>query len=211
MVSGRQRRAGADHELQPIEAELVEDRHEHAGAAGAIERLLRQARSAVPAPPGIARARNFMASSARRALGAAGVEDAEEHLRGEFLQVARHGDQHGRRTLEQGRRQIFRAFPEMRDEPRDQRQRHRDVAAEHMAERQVADGAMRLLCERRIVIDEVRGRRQMLAVGDQRALRMAGGARRIDDEGGRVGVEQRRLLLEPGEVRLARPARATAS
>ena len=85
--------------------------------------------------------------------------------------------------------QIFRIFAEMRNEARDQRQRHRDVAAEHMAERQVADRAVLLLRQRRIVLDDVRGRGEMLAVGDQRALGMAGGAGGVDDEGRGVRVQ----------------------
>src|SRR6201981_3643053 len=46
----RQRRAGAEHELQLVEAELVEDRHEHARAAGAVERVVYKAHPAAPAP-----------------------------------------------------------------------------------------------------------------------------------------------------------------
>ena len=90
---GRQRRAGADHELQPVKAELVEDRHEHARAAGAVERLARKACLAVPAPSRVS-ARKPQGEIGGGALAAAGIEDAEQHLRGEFLQVARHGEQH---------------------------------------------------------------------------------------------------------------------
>ena len=71
---------------------------------------------------------------------------------------------------------VFRVFAEMRDQPRDQRQRDRDVAAEHMAERQVDDRAVLLLRQRRIMVDDIRGGGEMLAVGDQRTLGMAGGA-----------------------------------
>ena len=166
---GRQWRAGADHELQPVEAELVEDRHEHACTAGAVERLARKACLAVPAPSRVA-ARKPQGEIGGGALAAAGVENADQHLRGEFLQVARNGEQHRRRDFEQCRRQVFRTLAEMRHEARDQRQRDRDVAAKHVAERQVGHGAVRLLRERRIVLDQVRGGGEMLAVGDQRAL-----------------------------------------
>ena len=198
---GRQRGAGADHELQPVEAELVEDGHEHARTAGTVERLARKARLAVPAPPRVS-ARKPQGEIGGGALAVAGIENAEQHLRGEFLQVARHGEQHRGCGLEQRRRQVFRAFAEMRDETRDQRQRHRDIAAEHVAERQVGHRAVRLLRQRRIMLDQVRGGGEMLAVRDQRALGMTGGARCIDDEGGVSRVETPRLLLQPGKVGL---------
>ena len=52
------------------------------------------------------------------------------------------------------------------------------------------------------MFDQVRGGGEMLAVRDQRALGMTGGARRIDDEGGIVRIEPVRLLLQPGEIGL---------
>ena len=88
----------------------------------------------------------------------------------------------------------------MRHEARDQRQRHGDVAAENMAERQVGDGAMRFLRQRRIVIDEVDGGGEMLAMGDERALGMAGGAGRVDDEGRIARDALRDLRLQPIQI-----------
>ena len=52
------------------------------------------------------------------------------------------------------------------------------------------------------MLDQVRGGGEMLAVGDQRTLGMAGGARRIDDEGGLFRIEPSRLLLQPCKVGL---------
>ncbi len=60
---GRQRRAAADHQLELVEAELVEDRPEHAGPAGAIERVPPPAGPAVPAPP------RMVAREAHREIG----------------------------------------------------------------------------------------------------------------------------------------------
>jgi hypothetical protein len=196
----RQRRAGAEHELQLVEAELVEDRHEHARAAGAVERVVYKAHPAAPAPSRVT-ARKADREMRGPALDAAGVEDAEEHLRSEFLQVARHGEQNGRCRFEQGRRQVLRVLAEMRHEARDQRQRDGEIASDHVAERQIADRAVGLLRQRGIVVDDVRGRREMLAMGHQRAFGLTGGARGIDDEGGRVRVEPCNPVFEPGEIR----------
>ena len=69
--------------------------------------------------------------------------------------------------------EVLDVLAEMRDQPRHQRQRHRDVAPEHVTERQIDDGTMLLLGKRRIVVDEVAGGGEMLAVRDQRALGMA--------------------------------------
>ncbi len=85
----------------------------------------------------------------------------------------------------------------MRNEARDQRQGHGDVAAEHVAERKVDDRAMLLVGERRVMVDHVRGRRQMLAVSDQCALRMTGRAGGVDDEGGLLRPHLLHLPLEP--------------
>ena len=90
----------------------------------------------------------------------------------------------------------------MRNEARDQRQGHGDVATEHVAERKIDDRAMLLFDERRIVVDHVRGRRQMLAVDDQRALRMTGGAGGVDDEGGLLRPHLPHLPLEPRRIGL---------
>jgi hypothetical protein len=99
----RQWRAGADHQLELVKSQLVEKRQEDAGAAGAIERAFGEAPRAVPAPPRVC-ARELHGDFRARALDAAGISDAEQHLCGEPLQIARHGEQDRRRGLEQGRR-----------------------------------------------------------------------------------------------------------
>ena len=75
----------------------------------------------------------------------------------------------------------------MRNELRNQRQGDGDVAAEHVAHRQEYDGPVRLLAKRRIVRNHGVGRGEMLAMADQRAFRMAGGAGGVDDESGIIG------------------------
>ena len=87
-------------------------------------------------------------------------------LRRELLQVARHGEQHGGRDLEQRARQVFDVLAEVRHQLRQQRQRHRDVAPEDVAQREVGDRPVRALGQRRVVLDQVERRGQMLAVRD---------------------------------------------
>ena len=88
------RHSGADCELQPVQAELVEDRYEHAGAASAVEGRVSKPGLAAPAALGVL-ARNSHGDSCTGALEAAGVVNAEQDLRGEFLQVAGNGEQDG--------------------------------------------------------------------------------------------------------------------
>ena len=124
-----------------------------------------------------------MATIIDHALEAARIEDADQYVRGEFLQIARHGEQDGRRNLEQRRREVFRVLAEMRHEARDQRQGHGDIPPKDMTGRQVDHRPVLSCGERRIVCDEVGGRGEMLAVGDEGALGVPGRARRVDDEG----------------------------
>ena len=125
-------------------------------------------------------------------------------MRCEFLQVARDGEHHGRRDLKQRRREVLGVLAEMRHQLRHQRQRDGDVAAEHVAHRQIDDCAMRLLAQCRIMRDDGVGGGKVLAMADQRTLRMTGRARSIDDES-RVGRRKScQFLLEPREVRLFR-------
>ncbi len=180
---GRQRGAAADHELQPVEAELVEDRPENQRPQHLVGGFPQSGRGAVPAAAYML-AREPHRQFVGAALDAAGIEHADQDVRGELLQIARHGEHHRRRNLEQSRCEILRVLAEMRHQLRHQRQRDGDIAAEHMAHRQIDDGAVRLLAQSRIVRDHSVGGGKMLAVADQRALRMTGGARRIDDEGG---------------------------
>src|SRR5262249_57690317 len=106
------------------------------------------------------------------------------------------------RRLEEGGGQVLGVIGEMRHEARDQRQRDGEIATDHVAERQIADRAVGLLRQRGIVVDQVRGRREVLAVGHQRAFGLTGGARGIDDEGGSAPVDLRNAGFEPGEIRL---------
>ncbi len=182
---------------------------EHGRAAEPVERLAGRMGGAVPAPARMPAGEPHREIGGH-ALGAGRVEQSDQHLGGEFLQVARHGEQNGGRGLEQSGGEILRVFAEMRDEARDQRQRHRHVAAEHVAERQVDDRPVLLLGQRGIMVDEVRGRGEMLAVGHQRALGVAGGARGIDDEGGSIGAHLPCPLLEPGEIGLLDRAKERA-
>jgi hypothetical protein len=91
----------------------------------------------------------------------------------------------------------------MRHKMRDQRQRDGSVAAQHVAKRQVADRAVLFLRERRIVVDDVRGGREMLAMSYQRPLRRTSCTRGIDDEGGRPRIQSSGLLLEPPDIRFS--------
>ena len=124
----------------------------------------------------------------RGALQARGARDPDQHLRSELLQVARHGEEHRRRGLEERLRQVLQALAVVRHHPREERQGDRDVAPEDVAERQVRHGAMVALGEGRVVEHHVRGGGEMRTVRHQRALRVARRARRVDDEraGGRV-------------------------
>ena len=54
--------------------------------------------------------------------------------------------------------------------------------------------------KRRVMVDQIGGRREVLAVRDQRALGMPGGARGVDDEGRIVRREALHLRFEPVEV-----------
>ncbi len=87
----------------------------------------------------------------------------------------------------------------MRHQARDQRHRDRDVAAEDMAERQEHHGAMGAPGKRRIMIDDRPGGGEMLAVGDHRALRIAGRARGVDDEGGVIRIERAHHCVQGGK------------
>src|SRR5919204_5086368 len=91
----------------------------------------------------------------------------------------------------------------MRHQTRDQRQRDSDVASEYVTERQVTDRAVLLLHERGIVVDDVRGGREVLAVSYQRPLGRTGGTGGIDDERGRARAQSCGLLLEPREIRFS--------
>src|SRR5262245_28735134 len=62
---------------------------------------------------------------------------------------------------------------------------------------------MLFLRERRIVVDDVRGGREVLAMSYQRPLRRTGGTRGIDDEGGRLRVQSCGSLLEPPDIRFS--------
>ena len=124
----------------------------------------------------------------------------DQHVRGEFLQVTRHSEQNGRRDLEERRLQILGILAEVRNKPRNQRQGHRHIAAEHVTDRQVRDRTVLLRGERGIVADDVRGRGEMSAVRDQGSLRMAGRAGCIDDEGGCVGSNLRRAIAKLVEI-----------
>ena len=136
-------------------------------------------------------------------MSARGAGDADQDLRSQLLQVARHREQHRRRRLEQRVGQVLDALAHVRHQLGDQRQRHGDVAAEHMAQRQIGDRAVRLGVERRILRRDRACRGQMLAVADQRALGMARGARGIDDEGRLLRLHLGHPRLEPSEVRIA--------
>ena len=76
----------------------------------------------------------------------------------------------------------------MRHQAADERQRDGDVAAKAMAERQINHRALRL-GEQRVVLDDVVGAGKVAAMRAESAFRLAGGARRIDDERGPVGRE----------------------
>ena len=121
-------------------------------------------------------------------------------MRGELLQVARHGEKHRRRDLVERLRQVLDVLAEVRHEPRKERQRDRDVAAENMAERQIGDGAVRLRREQRVVLDEAVCGGEVRAVGDERALRVAGGAGGVDDESRGGVIDCARQRLEVGAI-----------
>ena len=125
-------------------------------------------------------------------------------MRGVFLQVARHREQHRRRDLEHRGGEIFRVFAEIGHQLRDQRQRNGGVAAEHVAHRQVNHRAVRLGAQGRIVADDGVGGGEMMAMGDQRAFRMARGAGGVDDEGRIARREIRDLRLKPFETDVRR-------
>ena len=108
-------------------------------------------------------------------------------MRSEFLQVTRHGKQHRGSDLEQSGSEVFRIFAEMRHQLRHQRKRDGDIAAKHVAHRQVDHGAVYFFAQRRILRNDRVSRGEMLAVADQRALGMTGGAGGIDDESGILG------------------------
>ena len=200
---GRQRCAAADHKLQPVEAEFVENRPENQRLQDAIEGFLQASCRAIPPAAGVP-ARKPHRKLVSRALDAAGVEHADQRMRCEFLQIARDGEHHGRRDLKQRRREVLGVLAEMRHQLRHQRQRDGDVAAEHVAHRQIDDCAMRLLAQCRIMRDDGVGGGKVLAMADQRTLRMTGRARSIDDES-RVGRRKScQFLFEPREVRLFR-------
>ena len=160
-----------------------------------------EAGAAVPAPAHMP-ARQLHRQRVARALELRRIADADQDLGREFLQIARHREQHRRRHLEYRRRNVPGIVAEMRNELRDHRQRNRDVAAENVAERQIGDGAVRLLAQRSVVLHEIPRRGEMLAVGDQRAFGMSGRAGGVDDEG---WVCRRQALdppLEPIELTL---------
>ena len=134
------------------------------------------------------------------ALEAGRIVNPDQHVRGEFLQVTRHSEQNGRRDLEERCLQILGILAEVRNEPRNQRQRHRHIAAEHVTDRQVRDRTVLLRGERGIVADDVRRRSEMSAVRDQGSLRMAGRAGCIDDEGRCIGRNLRRAIAKRVEI-----------
>ena len=184
MVSGG--RAAGDDQFQRIEAELFQHRLEDQLARHEIGGRL--AAAALPAGSGLA-ARHAHREFVRGAFYRRCIADADENPGSEFLQVARYREQHRRRDFEESARQVFHVITEMRHQLREQRQRHRDVPAQDVAQRQVGDGPMRSCRERRVVLDQVEGRGQVLAVRHQRAFRMPRGARGVDDEGRRGGIQ----------------------
>jgi hypothetical protein len=105
-----------------IEAELVQDRPEHESLADCVGHSF-QAGAAVPAPAHMP-ARQLHRQRVARALELRRIADADQDLRREFLQIARHREQHRRRRLEYRRRNVLGIVAEMRNELRDHRQRN---------------------------------------------------------------------------------------
>ena len=196
---GRQRRAARDDELQLVEADLAQHALEHGRAPRGVHDRGQPGCLVRPAPLDVS-ARKRHRPLVGEALDGRRLARLHENLCGELLQVARYGEQHGRRRLEQRGRQVLDALADVGDELRQQRQGDGDIAAQHVAQRQIGDGAVLFLDQRRIVRGNRPGRRQMLAVGDERALGMAGRAGCVDDEGRLLRLHLRDARLEPGEI-----------
>ena len=79
----------------------------------------------------------------------------------------------------------------MWNEARHQRQGQRDVAPKHVTQRQIDDGSVLLLRQRRIVGKNIRGGGEVLAMGDECAFGIPGGTGCVDDEGGLLGLDLR--------------------
>ena len=161
---GRQRRAAGGDQLELVEADLVEDGPEHQSVPGRVRDLGGRVHCIGPAALHMSSGEGHGAVVGE-ALEAGGAGDANEQLRGQLLQVARHREQHCRRRLEQRRRQVLDTLAQVRNELRYQRQGDSDIAAQHMAERQIGDRAVRLLAQRWILRRHRTRRRQVLAVG----------------------------------------------
>ena len=96
--------------------------------------------------------------------------------------------------------QVLDAFADVGDELGEKREGDGDIAAEHVAERQVGHRAVRLGGERGIVRGHRARRRQVLAMRDKRALGVARRPGGIDNKRGLLGTELADLAGEPGQV-----------
>ena len=100
-----------------------------------------------------------------------GDEDAGEDL----LQVAGHGEENRGGDLEDGLSQLIYVFTVVRSERDQERQGQGCQPAGGAREGQVDYCPMGILPQDGIVIDQGGGRRQMLSVADERALRLSCG------------------------------------
>ena len=114
----RQRGAGANHEPQLVEAELVQHRPEDQRAANRIENGIPGPRRAVPARACVA------TRDHHRRLVSAPLERARFHHRhqnagGELLQIARHGEKHRRCDFKKCGGELLDILAEMRHQAAD--------------------------------------------------------------------------------------------
>src|SRR6266850_412728 len=139
----------------------------------------------------------------RGSLDPRALVEPDQQVRGELLEIARHCEDERRLDLVERVGEGVHRLRIVRDDVGDERHRDREIAAHRVAERQHCDGPVLARAQDRVVLDDVGARGQVRPVTVDRAFRVPGGPRRVDDRRGGVGRQRPHEALEdlglPGE------------